>query len=482
MNSAQRRNQKTSNSNARKAGLTFLTAAGVVSGTVGLGSPAHAAVYAPMNCTDLASDLSSLVSTGGTLTADFSGTCDFAEGYVFQESTTIIGPEDGSLDLRFFASAGNAFVSYSDLSITNLNFEQADSNASTLYYFIVSYPSQPLTVTNSTFSNATMNSAIGAEGSVTVSNSRFENITTTSSGGAIYNSSTSATAIANSTFKNNTAGGQASGGALYTDGPLTVSGSTFESNSAGDQGGAISAWGPYSKVISNSTFTDNSATTDAAVFFSEGGIISNSTLWNNGDADTYSIGANTASLTYLFANILANDTPNTVKLIDPNVDTVDLGANLYTDDSFNDITNGEGSSKLVAVADLKLSPLASANATSTQTVAIGADSVAYDYYTADSPGINPTSNGDFVDSLLESEDQRGASRPLSNGYDVGAYESGEKPNPSPSETPETTEVADSESLADTGIETQTNFLGIIGLGLAAIFGGSIGLLRRRTKA
>ena len=225
--------------------------------------------------------------------------------------------------------------------------------------------------------------------------------------------------------------------------------------------------------------------TSAAVHLGEGGVISNSTFWNNGDADTFSITAGGVSETFSFANILANDSPNTVKLIDPTQTTVDLGANLYTDASFDDTTSGEGSSKLVAIADLKLSPLASTNATSTQTVAIGADSVAYDFYSADSLGINPTSNGDFVDSLLESEDQRGASRPLSNGYDVGAYESGEKPNPSPSETPETTEQEDSdtEALADTGIaDTQTNYLGLVGLGLAAILGGSVGLVKRRKKA
>lgn len=481
MNRAQRRNQTRSKSNLRKAGLTYLTVAGVVGGSLGLATPVQAAAAAT-SCPTLLTGLEELELNGGTLTADFAGTCDFSEGFIFTEPSTIIGPADGSLTLRFTGDRGSTavpvdyiadgFTAQSALTISNLNFTRPP-NSGGFDYFVFGWTTT--TISNLTFSDAELSAAIYAEGNLTVSDSSFENLTSFNGGSAI--TSTFATTISNSTFADNTADGQASGGAILSFGSLEVTSSTFDSNQAGDQGGAITSYA--GTEISNSTFVGNSAMSSAAVNLGEGGIISNSTFWNNGDADTFSIFAGGVSPSYLFANVLANDTPN-VKLIDPTQTTIDLGANLYTDSSIDDTTTGEGSSKLVTVGELKLSALASVNATSTKTVAIGADSVAYDYYTADSQGINPTASGEIT-SLLAATDQRGADRPLSFGYDVGAYESGEKPDPSPSETPETTEVADSESLADTGLETTTNFLGLIGVGIAAILGGSVGLVRRRRK-
>jgi LPXTG-motif cell wall-anchored protein len=471
MNRAERRNQKSPKSSARKTGLTFLTVAGVVGGSIGLASPAHADVYTSTDCSDLISDLTALEAIGGTLTANFTDTCDFAEGYIFQLPTTIIGPADGSLNLRFTGSSWYGFFGNSDLSVSNLNFtKSADSS---VYSFIVSGGNQSLTVSNSTFSDSSLGAAIYAEGNLIVSNSTFENLTSTSGGAAIYVSSNSETLIADSTFTNNQATGQASGGAVKAWGALTISMSTFDSNVAGDQGGAVLSENPA--TIVNSTFAGNSAMTGAAVVFGEGGVLSNSTFWNNGDADTYSIGTNYPSLTYLFANILANDTPSTVKLIDPQSDTLDLGANLYTDSSFNDTTSGTGSSELVTPADMKLSALAlnqmsPTNTGATKTVAIAADSAAYDFYSADSAGINPTANS-TISLLLASLDQRGAARPFGTGYDVGAFESGSSPR----------EETEKENLADTGLPTNAGYLGLVGLGVAAILGGSAGLLRRRKK-
>ncbi len=474
MNRAERRNQKSPKSSARKTGLTFLTVAGVVSGAVGLASPAHAAVYAPTDCTELASDLTSLTTIGGTLTANFTDTCDFAEGYVFALPTTIIGPADGSLNLRFTGSTYYGFFGNSDFSVSNLNFtKSADSS---VYSFIVSGGNQSLTVSNSTFSDSSLGAAISAEGNLTVSDSTFENLTSTSGGAAISSSYGSSTTVSNSTFVENKATGQASGGAIYSSGALTVTNSTFDSNDAADRGGAIMALYPDPKLIYNSTFIDNSATHGASISFSEGGnVIANSTFWNNGDSDTYSF-EEVGSATYFFGNILANDTPNSVKLIDPTSTTNDLGANLYTDTSFDDITTGVGSSTIVTTDALKLSALA-LNQTSptntgvTKTVAIAADSVAYDFYTADSPGINPTADS-TISLLLASVDQRGAARPFGAGYDVGAFESGASPR----------EETEKENLADTGLPTNAGYLGLVGLGAAAILGGSAGLLRRRKKA
>jgi LPXTG-motif cell wall-anchored protein len=151
---------------------------------------------------------------------------------------------------------------------------------------------------------------------------------------------------------------------------------------------------------------------------------------------------------------------------------------LYTDTSFADTTIGVGSSELVTSDQLNLSALylnqtGPANTGTTETVSISTDSIAYDFYSADSPGIDPTSG---EDTLLAPFDQRGVARPFGAGYDVGAFESGDTPDPEPSEEPE------EESLADTGLPTNTGYLGLVGLGTAAILGGSAGILRRRKKA
>jgi LPXTG-motif cell wall-anchored protein len=341
-------------------------------------------------------------------------------------------------------------------------------------------------VTNVTFSNAEVSSAIYAEGNLTVSNSTFENLTGSNDGPAIYSKSN--LDISNSTFKNNET--DQSGGAIYSAGLMFISNSTFESNESGGMGGAVYALDPDVKVINNSTFIGNSSGSAAAVLLSEGGVIANSTFWNNGDADTYSISGDSGG-TAFFGNILANDAPTVVKLINPSETNEDLGANLYTDDSFDDTTSGIGSSELVTPADLKLSPLAlnltgPENFGVTKTVAIASDSVAKDFYSADSAGINPTDGGDLslytsgaFSTLIPDFDQRLVGRPIEAGYDVGAYEIGETPDTEPSGEPEPT---DTEALADTGLETETNFLGLVGLGLAAILSGSVGLLRRRKKA
>jgi predicted outer membrane repeat protein len=484
MNRAERRNQPRPKSSARKTGLTFITVAGVVSGAVGLASPAHAAVYTSTDCSDLISDLTALeADDGGTLTANFSGDCDLAGGYIFEGSTTIIGPADGSLNLRFTSSVGSGFTfsegGVNGHSVSNLNFTKT-TDASLNFLIQLQPGGFSLEVSNSTFSDATMIAAIYVEGNLTVSDSTFENLTSTSSGAAILvPESSSVTSIENSTFTNNQATGQASGGAVYARGALTIIDSTFDSNVAGDQGGAVYA--QEVTMISNSTFVGNSAMTGAAVVFGEGGVISNSTFWNNGDADTSSIGGNSG----FFGNILANDSSDTVKLFEPQSTIFDGGANLYTDTSFADTTIGVGSSELVTADQLNLSALylnqtEPATPGTTETVSISTDSIAYDFYTADSLGINPTFDGN-MSSVLAEYDQRGAARPFGAGYDVGAFESGDTPDPDPEPSVEPEET-NTEALADTGLPTVAGYLGLVGLGAAAILGGSAGLLRRRKKA
>ena len=510
MNRADRRNQNRVKSTS-KTGLTFLALAGVIGGSVGIMSPAHAADYSPTTCNELARDLSLLAANGGTLTADFTGNCDFAEGYIFQSASTIIGPTDGTLNLRFRNSAIHAFQARSEFSISNLNFTlQSEENAITS--FIFGWAGQ-ITVSNSTFSNASVAAAIYAEGNLTVSDSAFTNLSSDFYGVAIRSEGSATANITNSTFEQNRS--KAGGGAVYSNGNLTVENSSFSDNSTVDlgHGGAITAssltvngstfsnnhadqglggaiFAGSGVNVNNSTFVNNRAS-DIGAVFSEGGIVSNSTFWNNTGFPSRDTASSVAVLNGdFFGNILANsDTSPVIS----NVFT-DRGANLFTDTSFVSTTVGAGASRLVTLDELKLSTLAlnqtsPTNSGNTKTVAIGNGSIAQDYYTSD-PVIDRRvclSSCNFV-----ATDQRGVARPFGAGYDVGAFEIAESTDPSPSETPvprpsesiAVTErgTTDTEVLADTGLGTEPRYLGLIGVGLAAIFGGSVGLLRRRKKA
>lgn len=508
MNRAQRRNANTPKSNVRKAGLTYLTVAGVVSGSLGVATAVQAAPALITNCAELETELTNAFTLGGNIVANFSGTCDFAEGFIFQGETTITGPTTGTLTLRFTGDAnsevrtGGGFTARADLSISNLNFTRPLNSVgfdSFIYGNNQSNYSLNLSVSNTTFSNADVSAAIYVEGNLIVSDSSFTNLVSPDGGAAIWSESGStitvsdsvfasnqvilqgsggavnsfgSLSVTNSTFSSNTT--SSFGGAIFTPGTLNVSNSTFDSNESANEGGAIYA--PAPGLINNSTFVGNSAASSAAFSMAEGAVISNNTFWNNGDVDTYSFLTDSS---YFFGNILANDAPNTVKLIDPSYSNIDLGANLYTDTSFTASTTGEGSSKLVTPDELNLRALTlnqtlPTNTGTTETVAIGADSVAYDFYSADSSGIDPTANGGLISTLMSETDQRGAFRPFGDGYDVGAFELGASQIVEP-------EVTEKETLADTGIDTQANYLGLVGLGLAAVLGGSAGILRRRKQ-
>ena len=567
MNRKQRRRQARSKSNTRRTGVTYLAIVGLAGGSIGLATPAQALPVETTECSELETALNNAASIGGNIVANFSDTCDFAEGFIFGDATTITGPTDRSLTLRFADSATRGFTTVGDLNLSNLNFARS-SNLPNLDYFIYSNNSSPITVSNTTFSNATVDAAIYSEGHIevsdssfadlildyhaieargtsnilnssftdlstinagaaiaaygglTVTGSTFESNSSDGGGGAIFtvgtitvNDSTfesnssfvggaiaalGETTVTGSTFKSNSTSDpddpdEADGGAIYSEGSLSISGSSFFENSSVGSGGAISTSSFTS--IDNSTFVENSAFNGAAFStFSEGSIISNSTFWNNGGSDSGSIASD---FTYFFGNSLANESAGVKAIAEGYESNIDLGANLYTDESvlFMDPTSeGEGASKLVEFDELKLSELAlnttqPVNAGATKTVAIGADSVAKDYYSATSVGINPRGlnipDGNEFDTRIASLDQRGVARqPSIARLDVGAYEAGETTETETTETETTeTETTDSETLADTGLEdTQAHYLGLVGLGLAAIFGGSIGLLRRRTKA
>ena len=283
MNRKQRRSQSRSKSNTRIAGVTYLAVAGLAGGSLGITNPAQAAPALITNCTELETQLNNAYTLGGVIDANFSGTCDFAEGFIFGGETKITGPADRSLTLRFGNSATTGFSAQGNLNVSNLNFTRS-SNSTGLSNFIYAFnpagsPYPIVTVSNTTFSNANLIAAIYAEGQLTVEDSAFTNLTTNL--GAIYASST--TNISNSTFNSNSSIG--SGGAISASSSITVTNSTFDSNSSTGPGGAISTGG--SLDITNSTFNSNSATAGegGAIFFDgniEGALsVSNSTFNSN---------------------------------------------------------------------------------------------------------------------------------------------------------------------------------------------------------
>lgn len=506
MNRKQRRAQLSANpaKSRRRAVLTGVTAGGLVATGFGTALPAQAAALTASNCVQANTKLAEIVSAGGTLSLNFSGSCVLDQNFSMQHDTTISGPATGGLTLKVNDANSGAFNTGSHLTLSNVNFTVATSSH-TISSFIFGatnstlvinnveihdadaasgaiYVEGHIEVTDSKFFNLTssaLSSAIymytGSTGSVSsssftnnasdgsswaavgigdatlnISNSQFTHNTSSSSGsgGAITNFYGGTVSIDNSQFVGNIAQGSGgaffsgggatitinhsefdsnlahdgSGGAIYSEGSVTVKNSTFFNNKAPQSnGGAIYVPNDFADV-DNSTFVGNQASSGAAMF-SEGGIVSNSTFWNNAVSG---IGTSAGSVSIpggsFFGNILANSGPTPVM---ESGDT-DLGANLYTDDSFAKTTSGVGASKRVTLAALKLKTLAlnkisPRNSGSTKTVSLGIGSAALDYYTGTSAGITPSYNGS---SRLATKDARGVARPINGKYDVGAFEIG----------------------------------------------------------
>lgn len=464
MNRQQRRSSnRKSSTYTRRATIASLAVTGMAATSLGAISPASAA---PANttvtsCSTFIAALPSLGTNGGTLTANFAGTCNVTSQIQLLEATTIVGPSTGTLKLvKDIGNSATLIHAQNELTIRNITLAVGADDTGRLLEVIPGGSLPAVTLSHDSFLGARSaglndGGAIYVEGHVSIDHSRFfdneanfggaiymytagSDLTISSStfdsntspsghGGAIYANTGIAVSVTGSSFTSNEAT-VGSGGAIYSEGSVTVKNSTFFNNSA-DAGTGGALYVPFGPAdVDNSTFVSNSAI-DAGAMFSEGGIVSNSTLWNNpnvgggGVASTFTNGGS------FFANILANET------ITPVVDNgaVDLGANLYTDASFISSTTGTGLSKRVTLASLKLKALAlnktlPTNSGVTKTVALGDGSSAINYYAADSAGVSPTYNSV---SRLATKDQRGVTRPLDAKYDVGAYESSPAPKPAP---------------------------------------------------
>lgn len=304
MNRKQRRQQSRSKSISRQAGVTYLTVAGVIGGSLGVTSPAQAAPALITNCAELETELNNAYSLGGTINADFSGTCDFAEGFVFNGETSITGPANSTLNINFLNSASSGFYGTSNLNISNLNFTR-ESDLTSFDYFVQAFnsssnPYPALTVANSTFSNSTVTAAIYAEGQVDVTDSSFINLNAIN--GAIY--ALGASNVSNSIFSSNTS--LVSGAAINNGGTLTITNSTFDSNEASDSNSGGGAVFSYSDLnIQDSTFLNNEAPGYGGAVLTYGPLIvddssfeSNSSLSASGGAIVGFGGGNVTNSTF----------------------------------------------------------------------------------------------------------------------------------------------------------------------------------------
>jgi CSLREA domain-containing protein len=291
-----------------------------------------------------------------------------------------------------------------------------------------------LIVTNSTFSNnsAPSNSGVGGgifnNGMLTISNSTFFNNSIGGGvGGGIYNFG-GTLIVTNSTFSNNSVvGGDSfgSGGGIYNAATLIVTNSTFSNNSAGGGGGGgISNGGTL--TITNSTFSNNSASDSGGGGIFNGGTltVSNSTFSNNSASNSGGVGGggiyNNGTPVSIESTILADNTSgNCLGAI------TDEGYNLSDDTScgFTSTTSQNG----VLDTQLKLGPLQT-NGGPTQTIALGAGSVAIDAipltactYQNVNPCTNPPTTSASGPLVC---DQRGEPRPSpgQNACDIGAFE------------------------------------------------------------
>ncbi|MGZ6314695.1 MAG: right-handed parallel beta-helix repeat-containing protein, partial [Candidatus Limnocylindrales bacterium] len=200
---------------------------------------------------------------------------------------------------------------------------------------------------------------LAGSGAVTVLRAVF-NGNVAPSGGAIV-APNSIVSVSDSTFHANTATND--GGAIVA-GTLTVTNSTFDANSAHDNG-AIEA---NTLTVSNSTFVDNSATGIGAAVSSNAGSIVNSTFSGNSGADVITVGG---AMTISNSILAAGGTAHNCGVVNPGSFT-DGGGNLSTDTSC--VFAGDGT----AIGDLHLEAVAG-NGGPTQTIALGAGSVAINH-------------------------------------------------------------------------------------------------------
>ena len=273
-----------------------------------------------------------------------------------------------------------------------------------------------LTITNSTIANNSTNfrgGGIYSSGTVTITNSTVSNNSATGGeGGGMYNVGT--LTIADSTFSGNLA---TYGGGMYnlTSSP-TISNSTFSGNSATDNGGGMHNTNGSSPTISNTTFSGNSAFSGGGMYNNNSNpTISNSTFSGNSANGIGGGMYNFSSSPTLKNTIIANSTGGDCRNGPLGLINAASSHNLIesTGTDACGITASFGGGNNIVGSDPALNALAN-NGGFTQTMALQAGSLAID--TGDTTTCN--------NAPVSGKDQRGVTRPLGAGCDIGAYEAG----------------------------------------------------------
>lgn len=257
---------------------------------------------------------------------------------------------------------------------------------------------RPITITNCIFRNNTAPSglAVAAGGLTIISNSTFSEHIGTGSSVVIVSGGAGIT-ISNSTFSNNSVDSGA-GAVFVNSAPSTITNSTFYNNSGGTAGGAIvnaRQVADANMVLTNNTFVGNSS--------SIGGTI---------------LSTGTGAVTTMNENIIEKDSDdNSCSTSDIGIGTGSIvGSNNSTNDP--SCTGGMG---FTQVSDLMLGALAN-NGGDTETVLPETGSPVID-------AVDPIGG-----VCLESEDQRGVTRPQGAKCDIGSVEVEQSPAPVPTPT------------------------------------------------
>ncbi|MEI7743309.1 MAG: choice-of-anchor Q domain-containing protein [Chloroflexota bacterium] len=239
--------------------------------------------------------------------------------------------------------------------------------------------------------------AIYANGAVTLTNALVSG-SSAGNGGAVYAANGFGISVTTSTLTANHAdptSGQ--GGALYTHGNVEITRSTASENTAAS-GGALFIWGDV--TATNSTFAANSASGGGALYALTSGTLRNVTFKGNtaGDYGAIEGGSGPGSPSWAIDDTIFGAASDGCSF---------LGGGPVGNGNLTAAGGCPGTATTAAA--LALGVLAD-NGGPTQTVALGADSVALD-------SIAPV-----ADACGTAADQRGTSRPQGAGCDAGAFE------------------------------------------------------------
>jgi autotransporter-associated beta strand protein len=268
---------------------------------------------------------------------------------------------------------------------------------------------QGLTVANGASSSGG-GGGISNNGTLTLNHSKVSGSATSVTGGGIRNTALGVVALNDSTISGNAAIFGSDGGGISNRGILTVTNSTISGNSANsNSGGGVFNQG--TAVFTTSTVSGNSANYGGGIYVDSGSLHVESTTISDNTSLTIGGGISSADGNSTIRNsIVAGNTAPTAVDIDASGGPVTgSGTNLIGDNSSveTEFPAGPLVGTAVLPIDPALAPLAD-NGGPTETMMLLPGSLAID------AGI--------ASGLLPITDQRGFTRVLAGGLDLGAYE------------------------------------------------------------